>query len=124
MLKRSPIKKVSEKQRVKNQEKAEKSRILHEWFIQIWKEREGFDKNGRGYVTCFETGMKLYSDTYMNNSCCYHHLILKSKRPDLAFEPENLVIVTPEAHSQTHTDIDKTPKIKEITKIIKEKYRS
>jgi len=110
MLKRSPIKKLSEKQRVKNQEKAEKSRRLHEWFIEIWKEREGFDKSGRGYVTCFETGKKLYSDYYMSNSCCYSHIIPKSKRPDLAMEDFNLQIVHPDAHAQYETFPEKAPK--------------
>lgn len=110
MLRRSPLKKVSEKQRVKNKEKAEKSRRLHEWFIEIWKEREEFDNNGRGYVICFETGMKLYSDMYMDNSCCYSHILPKSKYPEFAMLGSNLVIVHPNCHTQYETFPEKAPK--------------
>jgi 5-methylcytosine-specific restriction endonuclease McrA len=110
MLKRSPIKKISDKQRVKLKSKAEQTKKLHEWFLEVWKEREEFDSNGRGYVTCFETGKKLYSDYYMSNSCCYSHLIPKSKRPDLAMEDFNLKIVHPDCHAQYETFPEKAPK--------------
>jgi len=109
MLKRSPIKKLSEKQRVKNQEKAEKSRKLHEWFLSVWDEREEME-NGRRFVRCFETGVKLYRETYRQNSCVYSHIIPKSKRPDLATEDFNLQIVHPDAHAQYETFPEKAPK--------------
>lgn len=105
-------------------QKKQKTEEMHNFFLELWDEREEMDAMGRRYVVCFETGKKLYREVYRMNSCCYHHLILKSKRPDLALMEENIVIIHPSVHAQVHSDIDKTPKVKELTNLIKEKFEN
>ena len=103
------MQKVSEKQKLKNKEKAEKSRKLHEWFLSIWDEREEIE-NGRRFVRCFETGVKLYRETYRQNSCVYSHILPKSRYEEFAMLGSNLVIVHPDAHAQYETFPEKAPK--------------
>lgn len=110
MLKRSPLKKVSEKQRVKNREKAEQTSKLHEWFLSVWDEREEQDSVGNRFVRCFETGKRLSRGYYRENSCCYSHILPKSKYPEFVMLGSNLVIVHPDAHAQYETFPEKAPK--------------
>ncbi len=113
------IKKISPKQLEKNKLKSLGTKKLHEWFLGIWDKREETDGNGNKFVTCFESGQKLFSRLYRNNSCCYSHLLPKSKWPDLAMEEENLVIVHPEWHEKMDT-----PKQTELREQLKQKYGS
>lgn len=114
-LKLNPPKKIqykSAKQKVKDVAKAERTKDLHEWFLTIWDGRRKSDERGF-YVECFESGEKLYEQYYKHNTCCYHHLIEKSKYPEYEFDSQNLIIIHPDIHTLTHSNIDKTPKIKE-----------
>ena len=129
MLKKTPlkrkstsIKKISDKQKIKNEEKKEQTKIRQLLFLEIWDEREETDSAGNKFVRCFETGKRMSRGFYRENSCCYHHCILKSVRPDLDLIKENVVIILPDVHTLTHTDIDKTPKIKDFTGYLKNKF--
>lgn len=128
MIKKTPlkrksysIKKVSEKQKVKNELKKDQTKERHKMFLEIWDEREETDSAGNKFVRCFETGKRMSRGFYRENTCVYHHCILKSARPDLDLVKENLVIILPEIHNLTHNDIDKTPKIKDFTEYLKNK---
>lgn len=52
----------------------------------------------------------------------FHHLLLKSIRPDLRHTPENIAIICPDCHSQIHSNIDKCPKILARTKEVEKLF--
>ena len=112
----NPPKKISyksAKQKLKDVDKAKRTKELHQWFLELWDKRKQKDELGY-FVKCYETGKKLYESYYKFNTCCYHHLIEKSTHPEYEFEEENLVIIHPDIHTLTHNNIDKTPKLKEF----------
>lgn len=45
----------------------------------------------------------------------FHHLLPKARYPHLRHVPENIVIICPDCHQQTHSDLDKVPKVKART---------
>lgn len=122
--KQNPPKKISyksAKQKVKDIEKKERTKKLHEWFLEIWDERKEKDEFGY-FVRCFETNKKMYEQYYKYNTSVYHHVLLKSKYREFEFNRENIVIILPEIHSQIHVDSSKTPKIEEYTLNLKKKW--
>lgn len=123
-LKKSPLRKISERGLTKKEEKKEQAAKRRELFLEIWKEREEFyDKPaGRGFVRCFETGTRLDTEYFMENTCCYHHCLLKSTHPSYDLCKENIIIITPHIHNQVHTNIDKTPKVKAKTEELFQKH--
>lgn len=102
-----PIKKVSEKGKVKKEQKKEYTKKQFEFFLEIWKEREHI---------CFETGAYLGKEPL---STMFHHCLFKSSHPQFALLKENIVLLHPDVHSQVHTDSSKTPKVEEYTKKLK-----
>jgi len=122
------INKVSTKQKVKLEEKKEQSQKRRELFLEIWDEREieevRYDgtKTGKFYCLDFETGIKLYRIPFRENTCCYHHILEKSKYPEYDLCKWNVVIISPFNHDQVHTNIDKTPKIKAKTEELLNKH--
>lgn len=113
----NPPKKISyksAKQKVKDIEKRERTKKLHEWFLELFDKhclQDGFGK----YVICFETGKKLYEQYYKFNTSIYHHALEKSKFREFEFEEWNIIFLSPEVHDQVHADINKTPKVKQKT---------
>ena len=98
-----PIKKVSTKQIEKNKDKALKTKELHSWFLEIWEKRK--EKDDRGYfVRCYESGVKMYKDSYKHNSCIYSHYFPKSTYPQYALEDWNIELVLPDIHSKWEQD--------------------
>lgn len=89
------------------------------FFIDLWLERCDDDGN----CFCYETGEKLLGDYLIDNSCCYHHILPKEKYPEYKYSKENVVILEPSVHTQVHTDMDKTPKVKELTYLLKQKHK-
>lgn len=102
------LRKISKKQSVKNKEKASRTEELHQLFLDIWDERE----DEEGYVYCFETGKHLYGPLYRGNTCCYDHVLEKSKYPQYAMNRKNIVILHPDVHAQKTQSIDRTPRVK------------
>ncbi len=80
---------------MKSQKKKSAINPLHEWFAYLFEEQ--MDKDG--YVKCFECGNRMHQDTYKELSICYSHILPKSKYPDLAGDPDNVVIVHPDCHN-------------------------
>lgn len=91
-------------------------RELFDLYKEIWDERE----DEEGIVHCYETGMPLHGSTYRNNSCCYHHVLPKSKYPQFAEEKRNIIILHPDIHTKLESDIDKCPKVKRLKERLKE----
>lgn len=86
-MKKTRLKKYSTKGLAKRKEKAETSKKLHEWFLEIWDKIK--------YPHCEECGKYLGKEP---NSCFFDHLLEKSKYPELAFVRENIFICCPECH--------------------------
>lgn len=103
------IKKISKKQREKNKEKTIITQKMHSLFLEIWDEREDLE----GACYCFETGRRLDGRIYRSNTCCYDHVLEKSKYPQYALDPKNIIILHPDVHQQKGLDIDKVPKVRE-----------
>lgn len=99
-------------------DKQKKAAEMHKFFKEVWDKRE--DENGDCY--CYETGRQLPVSHFRQNSCCYHHIIPKNKYPEFAFEEWNIVILHPDIHTQVEMDIDKCPRVKELTRKIKQEY--
>jgi hypothetical protein len=122
-LQKSTLKKTykpKEKEKInKRNEQVEKRHLL---FLEIWDEREEVDSVGNKFVRCFETNKRMGRSFYRENSCCYHHCLYKNKYPQYDLVKENIVVCLPEIHASTHLDIDKTPKIKNYTNFLLNKF--
>lgn len=117
----NPPKKItykSAKQKIKDIEKRERTKKLHEWFLELFDKHCLEDENGK-YVICFESGKKLYEKYYKYNTSIYHHILEKSRYLEYEFEEWNIIFLSPEMHDQVHKNIDKTPKVKEKTNEIR-----
>lgn len=117
---RKPIPKITEKKRKQKILEREETRKLHEWFLKIWDKTE----DARGYCYCYETGTAMHRSVYRTNTCCYHHPLEKGieKYKKYSMEEWNILIVLPDIHTQAHSNLDKTPRIKIYTLELKEKY--
>lgn len=116
-LRLNPSKKIaykSAKQKIKDVEKRERTKKLHEWFLELFDKHCLEDENGK-YVICFESGKKLYEKYYKYNTSIYHHILEKNKYLEYEFEEWNIVFLDPKVHDQVHVNIDKTPRVKEKT---------
>lgn len=117
MLKRTRLKRVSLKQRLKIEQKKEITKRDHETYREIWKDRPH---------TCIESGRGLGKEPL---TTYFHHLLKKETFPQYRWEKWNIVILSPEMHGNAESDLDKVPKVKELYlealekhKKIKEKY--
>lgn len=109
----NPPKKIqykSAKQKIKDIDKVQRTKDLHNWFLQVWDERREKDELGY-FVRCFESGQKLYEKYYKYNTCCYSHYFPKSKYKEYEFEEWNLEIVHPDQHSIWENNHSKCPKM-------------
>lgn len=104
------MKRVSDKQKERNKNKANEAKEIHALFREIWDERE----DEEGYCYCFETGRALHGSTYRGNTCCYDHVLEKGQGayPQYKAVKKNIVILHPDVHTQKGVDIDKCPKLK------------
>lgn len=114
---RVAIKKVSEKKKIEKAQEKIETKKLHEWFLKIWDKTE----DANGYCYCYETHTPMHRSIFRTNTCCYHHPLEKSKYPQFAMQEWNILIVLPDVHSQTHSNSDKTPRIKNYTSEFLEK---
>lgn len=67
-------------------------------YLSIWDERELMNHWGKRYVTCFETGKKLYRDKYRENWACYSHILPKERYSQYKEQSWNIKIVDPNSH--------------------------
>lgn len=109
-LKRSPLKKISEKGIEKKKEKAILTDLQFKMFKEVYDETP--------IKKCYECNYNVDGKSSGN----FHHLLYKSQFPQFRLEKWNIIITCLNCHSQTHLDIKKTPRIEKLTEIIKEKY--
>lgn len=105
-----PIPKYSVKGLLNKEKKKEYTIKQFEMFDELWKERSHY---------CYETNQFL---GYEPLSTMFHHCLFKSKYPEYALIKENIVLLHPDVHAQVHVDSSKTPKVREYTQKLKEKY--
>ena len=89
----------SAKQKIKDVSKAQRTKDLHNWFLEVWQKRREKDELGY-FVRCFETGQKLYENYYKFNTCCYSHYYPKNNYQEYAMKEWNIEIIHPNVHSQ------------------------
>lgn len=108
-MKRTPLKKMSERRMKEREEKKGEHDKMMTWFQQIWDERQ--DEKGCCY--CFVTKAKMRREIYREVSSCYDHVLEKQENqfPQYKWVKKNIIIVLPSVHSQKGMDITKTPKI-------------
>lgn len=104
------IRKVSEKQKERNVNKAAETLAMQRLFREIWDSEE----DELGYCYCFESGKPMHYSEFRNNSCVYDHVLEKGKGsyPQYRMLKKNIIIIHPDIHTLKGRDIDKTPKIK------------
>ena len=109
----NPPKKIqykSAKQKIKDVGKANRTKELHFWFLEVWQKRREKDELGY-FVRCYESGQKLYENYYKFNTCCYSHYYPKSRFPEYEFEEWNLEIIHPDQHTIWENDHSKCIKM-------------
>lgn len=110
------IRKVSDKQRLRNEQKSNETKEMHNLFREIWDERE----DETGFCYCFETGIPMHGSTYRGNTCCYDHVLEKGENsyPEYKMVKRNIVIIHPDVHTLKTHNIDKCPKIKAYRELL------
>lgn len=110
-LRRTPLKRKSDKARKSDKLKKEEVVKMQKWFREIWDDRE----DQEGFCYCFETGARMDPRLYRDNSACYDHVLEKNNGayPQYKFVKKNIIIILPEVHYQKGSNIDKCPRIKE-----------
>lgn len=106
------IRKISEKQKQKNKEKAEATKRLHVFFLELW---DKLPKNKK----CICCGDSIWGEI---STIYFDHLLEKSKYPELAMEIDNIYYpVCSNCHGSKTNGYPK-PKHKEAILKAKEKY--
>lgn len=103
-----PLRKVSEKGKLRKEDK--KTLVVNDmvFYLEIWQERKHVD---------FETGLPLPDKPLLQ---FFHHLLEKSPNNETDYSQYrhckwNIVLVSWETHDKVHNNIDNCPKIKALT---------
>lgn len=110
-LKKSWLSKApSEKQKLKNIEKAERTKKLHQWFNLLWENEPHYSEISNKWL-----GNE-------NNTCFWHHLYPKSTYPEYEFDRDNIIRLTANEHTECEANPIKFEIINEKRAYIKQKY--
>lgn len=93
------IPKVSKKRQKKLEEQKDLAKLDEAFYKEVWAASKH---------ECQNCNCRLPRTPY---NWMFHHVLLKSKRPDLRHIAENIMILCLNCHSQAHTDVSKCPKI-------------
>ena len=80
------------------------------FYLEIWKER---------LHICYETDQPLGDEI---NLLFFHHILNKQHYPQFRHSKWNIVLLSKDIHQQVESNIDKCPKVKDLTKQTKEKH--
>ena|SRR5271155_232711 len=107
-----PIRNVSRKGKIRQQQKAkliEKDRLL---WAAIWEERPHID---------FETNEPIYGEPL---TLYFHHILERRNYPQYRYSKWNIVLVSWDTHAKAESDLDLVPKIKAYrNKLLKTKAK-
>lgn len=95
---RKPLAKTSAS---KSKEAGAKANQMHLFFLEIWKKRRHYSE---------------VSNTYLGKeplSIFFHHILPKEKYPQLAFNEENIILLTLDEHTNVESSTYKYPVINE-----------
>lgn len=104
-LKRTSLKKVSKKRLNSLPKEKEKTEEMYRFFMEIWNTTPPYKRR------CYETGKSL---PHPPLSTYFHHVLPKSKYPQFRLMKWNIVLLDPDVHNQAETNLDKTPRVKEL----------
>jgi hypothetical protein len=104
------LKKLSERGRLAKEAKKDLIELDKIFYQKIWEEREH---------VCYESNEYLGDEP---NIFYFHHVLEKSKYPQYRHCAWNIILVKAEIHTQIHSNIDKTPKVKVLTQQLKEEH--
>lgn len=104
------MKKISEKQKKKNEEKKKLNQIMLSIFMEIWYKRRHYSEIsgrwlGKEPLTIF-----------------FHHILPKSKYPDAMLDEENIILLTGDEHTKVENDPSFYPEINNRREKLKLKY--
>ena len=102
-----PIKKITERGRLKQEEDKIRTKKLHQWFLELWDKRPHKSEI---------SGKFLGNEP---NSCFFHHIFCKSDYPELEFCAENIIILTPDEHAEVEANPLKFEEVNRRRKLIK-----
>lgn len=88
----------------------EKSLLLREFFLSIWKKRKHNSEVSGDYL-----GSEPMS-TY------FHHILAKEKYPDACLDEENIILLTLEEHSNVENDMYRYDEVNKRRDSLKDKY--
>ena len=88
----------------------EKSLLLREFFLSIWKKRKHNSEVSGDYL-----GSEPMS-TY------FHHILAKEKYPDACLDEENIILLTLEEHSNVENDMYRYDEVNKRRDSLKNKY--
>ena len=91
-------------------DKAIKAQVMHEFFMEIWKERKH-----RSEVSRTPLGKEA-------RSIFFHHILPKSKHFEAAFDKENIILLTPDEHNNVENDMYKYLEINRRRELLLIKY--
>ena len=86
------MKKISEKQKLKNEEKKRMRAQMLSVFMDVWHKREHYSE---------VSGRWLGKEAL---SYFFHHILPKSKYPDATLDEENIILLTFEEHQKVEAD--------------------
>lgn len=101
-MKRTPIKKISEKRKAKIEEERELRRKEYEMFEEIWKER-----GPRSEISGKFLGREA-------KSIYFHHCLPKSRYPEYRLDKRNIIILSFEEHQNVENNTYFYEKVNEI----------
>jgi hypothetical protein len=88
----------------------EKSLLLREMFLDIWKKRSHHSEVSGDYLG------KEPMSTY------FHHILAKEKYPDACLDEENIILLTLEEHSNVENDMYRYEEINNRRISLKKEY--
>lgn len=102
------------KRKKKSKEQIEENRknieAQNEFFLRIWKKRKHYSEVSGVFLG--HTPLTIY----------FHHLLSKSKYPDLRFDEENIILLTGDEHSTVEMNKDKYEEVNKRREKLLEKY--
>lgn len=112
-MKRTALKKISQKQILKIEEKKKLIKEDHKFYQEIWEERKH---------TCYESGKYLGEEAL---TTFFHHILPKEVYPQYRHHEWNIVILSPKIHGDIELGgLDKAPKVKQLYLELYEKYHT
>lgn len=112
-MKRTPLRRVSNKRKGRIEEGKEQRKKDHLFYQEIWEKRPH---------VCYESGQPLGEEAL---TVYFHHVLPKEKYEEYRYKEWNIVLLSFQVHSSIEVGgMDKAPKVKELYLELYEKYHN